>query len=245
MSRNNSELVSLEQAKLLVEYLETGEQAKADVLISEIQSKNHSQLLSEISDLTIKLQHAMQNVHLDSRLNNLAQEEIPDAKERLNFVIQKTEEAANKTMDAAESIFPIIDNIKQQLDIIHPMWEKLVEGDITVDLFKDMCCFIDGLLYSLNDQAQHTSQQITEIIMAQGFQDLTGQVIGKVIELVREVESNLTEILTSYDAETDNQPKAKKVGKNLVEGPIINSENRSDSVSDQDGVDDLLSNLGL
>jgi chemotaxis protein CheZ len=88
--------------------------------------------------------------------------------------------------------------------------------------------------------------------MAQDFQDLTGQVIRKVIDLVREVEDSLINMLTAFGISQGDMvggasvPKAMpKVGKNLVEGPIVNKEERDDVVADQDDVDDLLSSLGF
>ena len=88
---------------------------------------------------------------------------------------------------------------------------------------------------------------MTDVLMAQDFQDLTGQVIRKVIDLVREVEDSLINMLTAFgmNSEPEKADYLPKVGKNLVEGPIMNSESRQDVVSDQDDVDDLLSSLGF
>ena len=87
---------------------------------------------------------------------------------------------------------------------------------------------------------------MTDVLMAQDFQDLTGQVIRKVIDLVREVEDSLINMLTAFGMSSETEEKAKPtVGENLVEGPIVNSEGRDDVVNDQDDVDDLLSSLGF
>jgi chemotaxis protein CheZ len=88
---------------------------------------------------------------------------------------------------------------------------------------------------------------MTDVLMAQDFQDLTGQVIRKVIDLGREVEESLIYMLTAFgmSSEKNKSDQLPKVGENLVEGPIINSENRQDIVSGQDDVDDLLSSLGF
>jgi chemotaxis protein CheZ len=88
---------------------------------------------------------------------------------------------------------------------------------------------------------------MTDVLMAQDFQDLTGQVIRKVIDLVHEVEESLIAMLTAFGITADQQQKSvlPKVGDNLVEGPIVNKENRNDVVEDQDDVDDLLSSLGF
>jgi chemotaxis protein CheZ len=88
---------------------------------------------------------------------------------------------------------------------------------------------------------------MTDVLMAQDFQDLTGQVIRKVIELVREVEDSLINMLTAFgiSSEAMESKASPKVGDNLVEGPIVNKESRDDVVEDQDDVDDLLSSLGF
>lgn len=88
---------------------------------------------------------------------------------------------------------------------------------------------------------------MTDVLMAQDFQDLTGQVIRKVIDLVREVEDSLINMLTAFGiaSEPTKEMAKPKVGENLVEGPIVNTEKRDDVVVDQDDVDDLLSSLGF
>ena len=119
MSVSTGVHVSLVEAKLLVEYLETGQQEKADELIAEIQNPINSELFAEIGKLTRQLHDSLNNFQLDSRLNDLATADIPDAKERLNYVITRTEEAANKTMDAVESIFPVVDTIQKQIKAVN------------------------------------------------------------------------------------------------------------------------------
>jgi chemotaxis protein CheZ len=110
---------------------------------------------------------------------------------------------------------------------------------------------IDKLLKSTEHDTETVRTLMTDVLMAQDFQDLTGQVIRKVIELVREVEDSLIGMLTAFDMSSSTahgKAKAKpkpSVGENLVEGPIVNSKERDDVVSDQDDVDDLLSSLGF
>lgn len=238
--------ITLDQAKLLVEYLESDQQDKADELLSEIQSPLHSELFAEIGKLTRQLHDSMSNFQIDSRLSDLANADIPDAKERLNYVIDRTEDAANKTMDAVESIFPVIDNIQQQIQTVNPLWVKLMHNDMNLGEFKSLCLDIDKLLKTTSSETQRVHSLMTDVLMAQDFQDLTGQVIRKVIDLVREVEESLINMLTMFGVSEEEQKQAKvKTGDNLVEGPIVNTEDRDDVVSDQDDVDDLLSSLGF
>ena len=238
--------VSLEQARSLVEFLETDQQDKADALIAEIQNPINSELFAEIGKLTRQLHDSLNNFQLDSRLNDLATADIPDAKERLNYVITRTEEAANKTMDVVESIFPVVDNLAEQVRGVNPSWTKLMNNEIDLHEFKGLCVDIDTLLTTTGKETQHIHSLMTDVLMAQDFQDLTGQVIRKVIELVHEVEESLIAMLTAFGISSEQQQSAlPSVGDNLVEGPIVNTENRDDVVEDQDDVDDLLSSLGF
>ena len=247
MSVNTSVHVSLEEAKLLVEYLESGQQDKADELIAEIQNPINSELFAEIGKLTRQLHDSLNNFQLDSRLNDLATADIPDAKERLNYVITRTEEAANKTMDAVESIFPVVDTIQKQIKAVNPLWQKLMHNKLDLPEFKSLCIDIDILLKTTDKESVRMHDLMTDVLMAQDFQDLTGQVIRKVIDLVREVEDSLIGMLTAFglSSEGSSEPSKPKVGDNLVEGPIVNAAQRDDVVADQDDVDDLLSSLGF
>jgi len=176
--------------------------------------------------------------------------DIPDAKERLNYVITRTEKAANKTMDAVEAIFPVVDTIAGQVAADDPSWTKLMNNELDLKEFKTLCLDIDTLLKNTGKETHHIYSLMTDVLMAQDFQDLTGQVIRKVIDLVNEVEDSLINMLTAFGisvvkAEEYTSPK---VGKNLVEGPIVNAENRDDVVEepdDVDDVDDFLSSLGF
>lgn len=242
-------LVSLEQAKLLVEYLENDQQDKADLLISDIQNPINTALFAEIGKLTRQLHDSMMNFQLDSRISDLATADIPDAKERLNYVISRTEEAANKTMDAVESIFPVVDKIQEQIKNVSPKWKNLMKNEIDISGFKELCHDIDQLIITTDHETERMHALMTDVLMAQDFQDLTGQVIRKVIDLVREVEESLINMLTAFgldNPESDaGKTKKPKTGDNLVEGPIVNTEARDDVVADQDDVDDLLSSLGF
>jgi chemotaxis protein CheZ len=81
--------------------------------------------------------------------------------------------------------------------------------------------------------------------MAQDFQDLTGQIIRRVITLVGEVEDRLVEILTVFGAEQSNKKETESKSGIEAEGPIIDANDREDAVSSQDDVDDLLASLGF
>ena len=247
MNMTKSLHISLEQAKLLVEHLESGEQEKAGALVTEIQNPINSELFAEIGKLTRQLHDSLANFQIDPKLSDLATADIPDAKERLNYVITRTEEAANKTMDAVEAIFPVVTSIQDQIKAVNPLWQKLMKNELGLSEFKSLCVDIDKLLINTTAETETMHSLMTDVLMAQDFQDLTGQVIRKVIDLVIEVEDSLINMLTAFGLSTEKmQEKAMpKVGDNLVEGPVVNAEERDDVVEDQDDVDDLLSSLGF
>ena len=135
-----------------------------------------------------------------------------------------------------------------ETDLVSP-FQKLMNREIELDEFKSMCLDLDKHLESSVADADKMMGLLTEVLMAQGYQDLTGQVIRRVIELVKEVEDSLVHMLTVFGgaevakATKTSQPKVEKAI--VAEGPIIDAESRDDVVSGQDDVDDLLSSLGF
>jgi len=163
----------------------------------------------------------------------------------LHYVIEKTEVAANKTMDAVDRCMPIADSLHESLLLVRPQWNELMHGKIELSEFKALCHRIDNILSQIEGDSSELRGQLTEILMAQDFQDLTGQIIRRVITLVNEVEKRLVDILTVFGTnQIEQQDKAKKASTE-PEGPILNPHERSDAVSSQDEVDDLLSSLGF
>ncbi|WP_394251801.1 protein phosphatase CheZ [Vibrio profundi] len=239
-------MISLEQAKQLVQLLEAEEQQEADNLVRSIYEGATNPMLQEIGTLTRDLHNSLTQFNLDDRMSEIANDEIPDARDRLQYVIDKTEVAANKTMDAVDRCLPIADNLHECLLQVRPQWNELMHGRIELAQFKALCHRIDGLLVQVEGDSTELRGQLTEILMAQDFQDLTGQIISKVITLVNEVEGRLVEILTAFGASQTEQTADKDKKASIEpEGPILNPEERTDAVASQDEVDDLLSSLGF
>lgn len=165
-------MISLEQAKSLVELLENGEQAQADALVASIYEDKGNLMLQEIGVLTRDLHDSLKNFAFDQRMTEIAQDEIPDARDRLQYVIDKTEVAANKTMDAVEHCLPIADNLHQCLLQVRPQWNELMRGRIELSEFKALCHRIDELLVQVEGDSTELRSQLTEILMAQDFRIL-------------------------------------------------------------------------
>ena len=121
-----------------------------------------------------------------------------------------------------------------------------MKGRIELAQFKSLCHNIDGLLTQVEGNSSELRNELTNILMAQDFQDLTGQIIKRVITLVQEVEDRLVDILTLFKVEERlgaAEDESKKPSK--AEGPILNPHEREDAVASQDDVDDLLASLGF
>ena len=257
MSAPSVPQITLEQAKQLVTYLEQGEQDKADKLIMEAASKEQSELFAEVGKLTRQLHESLKNFELDTRISDLTTEALPDAKERLNYVMEMTENAANKTMDAVEASLPLAQQLADDLSDIKPTWDRLMRRDIQLGEFKSLCHDLDKFMQGSQATTDELQGHMTNVLMAQDYQDLTGQVIRRVIELVREVEDSLIHLLTVFGSAEEPQSKQKENIEEVQiaevdpteisgpEGPIMNAESREDVVSNQDEVDDLLSSLGF
>ncbi|MDW6001454.1 protein phosphatase CheZ [Vibrio mangrovi] len=240
-------MIELEQAQQLVRLLESGKQEEANALLVDIyKAKSADPMFRQIGELTRELHESIKGFSVDERMSEIATAEIPDAKDRLQYVISKTEVAANKTMDAVDRCMPIADKLHQSLLDVRPQWNELMKGRIALEEFKALCHRIDDLLSQIEGDSSELRGELMDILMAQDFQDLTGQIIRRVITLVSEVEQRLVDILTVFGtSQSEQQADNIKHQSTEPEGPILNPHERSDAVSSQDEVDDLLSSLGF
>ncbi len=252
MSANAAPQITLEQAKQLVTYLENGENEAAQQLLEQVTAAEETELFEEVGKLTRQLHDSLKSFQLDSRLSALTQESLPDAKERLSYVMEMTEQAANKTMDAVEACLPVADKLSDDVTNLQPRWNKLMSRDLKLGEFKTLCHELDDFIGNTKDNSSQLHNLMTEVLMAQGYQDLTGQVIRRIIELVREVEDSLIHLLTVFGTPVEHEVEQKQELTlneteldQVAEGPIIDAESREDVVSGQDEVDDLLSSLGF
>ncbi len=245
------QLVSIEEAKELLTLLESGDIEAANDIVHSFKLRESTELFSEVGKLTRQLHTSLTNFQMDEKIAHLTKESIPDAQSRLEYVIAETEKAANSTMDAVERSMPLAEQLNERFGSLIPNWKKLMKRQLELGEFKTLCHELDDLLLDAQNDSATLNSMLTEVLMAQGYQDLTGQVIRRVIELVAEVETGLVDMLETF-SEHDlpkevemPQPLKKEDDKVEAEGPIINAKGRNDVVQSQDDVDDLLSSLGF
>lgn len=167
---------------------------------------------------------------------------IPDARDRLAYIANLTEQAACKVLNATDIANPLQEELEADASRLASKWDALYANKLSVEDFKLLAGETRSYLKtSVPQRTSATKDQLLEIMMAQDFQDLTGQVIKKVVALAHDLESQLMNILI------DTMPGDKRTESvnSLLNGPVINADGRSDVVASQQQVDDLLDSLGF
>lgn len=248
----------VEYAKTLLNQLESGDSGEAMNTIANLHHVRDQHLFQEVGKLTRSLHESIKNFAIDtSSVGNKVNEEMSrmqDASDRLTYVINKTEQAANKTLDMVESIIPLTSQIGDQARALKPEWQRLMRKEIKPDEFRRLARDMEQFLELVSKESGLIGSSLSDILLAQDFQDLTGQVIRRVIQLVHEVEDNLVNLvkmagtidqITGTKHELPEKTVVDKQPDIGPEGPIINPEKREDVVTGQDDVDALLSSLGF
>lgn len=220
----NSEQAKPESAKVIAFNAET-EQEK---------------VINQVGHIARKLHDTLRELGLHKEIEKAAST-IPDARDRLNYVATLTQQAAERVLNATEAAQPVVDKLGDESHRLASQWDLLFEKKLDVHQFKELVTKTHVFLHETPKQTKATNAYLLEIMMAQDFQDLTGQVIKKIIQLTQEMEQQLLALLL------ENAPASVKaeISSGLLNGPVINSAGRNDIVTSQDQVDDLLESLGF
>jgi chemotaxis protein CheZ len=233
----------LEKAKQLVASIEADDMEAADKTLEELSDFSDSTLFREVGRLTRELHEAINGFLLDAKIADIAQREIPDASERLSYVIEMTEKSANTTLTAVENSLPLANQLEdksaQLLDELEKYKEKQISESDLQKLNGDMSGFIEVVKTHSND----LHKNLSDVLLAQDFQDLTGQIIRKVISLVTDIEDKLVQLVRISGSRLPDSKYESPAEK--LEGPVVPGVEQGDVVQGQDDVDDLLSSLGF
>lgn len=236
---------NIAQVRDLLASMENGDEEGAKEVVDDLTSMRESTLYQEMGKLTRELHDAISAFGMDDRIADLAEHDIPDARERLNYVIQKTDEAANRTLEAVEESFPLCEEIENRAAELHEQWQRFTNRELSADDFRTLSKQLGDYLGSQGEKTGILKSNLNNVLMAQDFQDLTGQIIKKVIKLVEEVEDNLVELIKLAGL-PEHEEQSQKRDSDKLAGPVVPGvDDAGDSVSGQDEVDDLLSSLGF
>lgn len=245
---NSDKSNKLSLAKALVTAIEKEDQEQESLILKDLGVAYHQELNDQLGKLTRMIHDLLNGQQMDGRLYHLTSNEIPDTKERLAYVVNMTEQAANRTLNALEDAEPLLrGQIKSAKDIASA-WKKFRKRAMNVEEFRTLSDRLDVFLNSMTESMEQVSSLLSEILMAQDFQDLTGQVIRQVIDIVQEVEDRLVLLLktTSGPLLSDKKDSGVEEKKDAHGyGPAVVNSEKNESLQSQDDVDDLLSSLGF
>lgn len=253
MSANSPLLIS-NNTREFIASLEKGDTEEALRFLEQIHREKDNTLFQQIGKMTRTVHDTIVNFHIESTgKSDVSSEKISkmvDASDRLQFVIKTTENAANKTMDMIEASLPISQSLADKANTLQTQWQQFFKDNnqLAPELFQQ----VDQFFVQTTHDTHLLEQNLTQILMAQDFQDITGQVLKKVIALVRDVEENLVDLVKiaaglQLPEQSVAKPKKAVVEEGShagLEGPVMD-KTRTDVVTNQDDVDDLLSSLGF
>lgn len=199
------------------------------------------EFLSRIGHMTRSLHDSLRGLGLDKLIEKAASD-IPDARDRLDYVARLSEQAAQKVLNATDAANPLQDKIDSNAQQLSAAWNDLLEAPGTTDAqWRELAETTILRLDSTRGATVDTKAYLMDIMMAQDFQDLTGQVITKVTAIAQNLEQQLVQMLVDFaPAEVK-----RDYGNGLLNGPQINPTGNSEVVSNQGQVDDLLDSLGF
>jgi chemotaxis protein CheZ len=232
-------------AKSLVEKLETGATEDAHAILDELTKVRESLLYQEIGKLTRELHNSLTSFHVDTHITALAEKDIPDARERLRYVVSMTDEAANRTLTAVEDSIPACDQLNTRVTEINDAWGRLLRREMSADEFRQLSKTLTDYLSLSSNDIGTIKNGLNEVLMAQDFQDLTGQIIHRVIDLVEDVENNLVGLIKVAGQKIEAPSYVEHKPDVTPVGPAVPGLDDDGRVSGQDEVDDLLSSLGF
>ncbi len=233
--------VRLVLAKNLVEALENKNEVKANEILDEISGLRESILFQEVGRLTRELHDSMKNFASDSSILTLTESDIPDAKERLQYVIETTEKAAHKTIAVIEEINPILKSLIAETDNLSAQWDLLSTNESLQSNVETININVVNYFSQTRECLVRLETGLNDILLAQDFQDITGQIITRVINLVQSLESNMVGLVSL------SSNKVKDTDELYLEGPVVPGVNddKKNVAANQDEVDELLSSLGF
>ncbi|MEN3293491.1 MAG: chemotaxis protein CheZ [Burkholderiales bacterium] len=200
----------------------------------------HEELLARVGQVTRGLHDSLRELGFDKLIEQAAHE-MPSARDRLSYVAKMTEQAAQRVLNATDAATPLQERIETGAEELTRGWQSTLEAPFSESHYRAIAERTLVYLGQVKSDAGATRQELMAIMMAQDFQDLTGQVIKKVTELAHGIEQQLVQLLIDYAP-----PELRRdTGSGLLNGPQINPEGNPDVVADQEQVDDLLESLGF
>ncbi|MDR7094341.1 protein phosphatase CheZ [Hydrogenophaga laconesensis] len=203
----------------------------------EAAASGNPDMFRQLGSITRQLHEALKELGYTDKLKGTV-DQLPDAQSRLSYIARLTGEAAEKVLNH-------VDEGKAEQAKIAERGRQLAD---TISRVPGLARAMPELLEwskDIVDLSGKSDARLTDIMMAQDFHDLTGQVIGRVVQLAGTIEEQLLGLL--LQSAPGGQPGQDHaiVEQPALAGPVVDPEGRTDVVSDQKQVDDLLASLGF
>jgi len=241
----------LAKAQALLEAIEADDEAQSNQLIDELAADARWPVFQEVGQMTREVHDALMAFSHDDRLMNLAEAEMPDARDRLRYVITLTDQAATRTLNIVDQTLPLTDKLSDRSQRLKDLLTKVAADEADNQRLQDVSESVGEYLDSVLRIGNQMRGQLNDVMLAQEFQDLSGQLLMRVIDMLELVESKLVALLRltspmstqkSKDQEGSEKAPEEDVSKGV--GPQVPG-NQADVVQSQDDVDDLLASLGF
>jgi chemotaxis protein CheZ len=212
-------------------------------VLESIKDERADDVTRELRVLAETLHDAMLKFRHEFRVADLTEREVPDARTRLEHVMTLTDEAAHRTMDLIEQCVPLAERTSRgAMHVATLLHDARAEARVPPD--EALLDRVSDHLTSANNDCLALRSNLTEVMLAQSYQDLTGQIIRGVIRLVGEVETVLAHLMRMTGATGRQQKQSAAPDGSQGFGPAIPGVSQN-TVSGQQDVDDLIANLGI
>ncbi|MGK3113823.1 protein phosphatase CheZ [Candidatus Pantoea formicae] len=207
----------------------------------DIQSENPKDLFIRIGQLTRLLRNSMASLGLEQTIIEVA-DTFPNTRDRLRYVVSKTSQAADRALTSVEAARPLQLALSENAAVLSHRWDEWFADPQPLDRARELVQDTRAYLQGVPEMTQQTNAQLTEIMMAQDFQDLTGQVLQSLMQLIDTIEKELISVLVENMG--DREPIEDHGEVQLKNGPQIDTTAQGIAAS-QEQVDDLLQSLGF
>jgi len=191
------------------------------------------EVFQQLGTITRTLHDTMQQLGVMPKLQ-VAADGLPDARSRLNYIATKTAAAADKVLNS-------VDQAKAEHAGITQATKDLAAALVADPVRAVASGAVMNFVKDVEARTSSIDNHLTDIMLAQDFHDLTGQVVAKVVNLANDLEDSLVKLLVQVVPPEQRE----KVDPNILQGPVVNPEGRTDVVANQGEVDDLLASLGF